>query len=125
MQGAASNVVALESAQAATMQAQAEYAVPTDSVAAPNPAALPRGGLFTAAPATSPPPATSAPGVYRPSIFRTVTSALRRAPSAPGPTRAEPHMEQEDERTALVRPATVEPDAGGLDIPAFLRRQSS
>ena len=117
--GAASNVVALESAAAAPFAAQAE------AVAAPPPTAMPRGGLFTAGPSPSAPPATTAPGVYRPSIFRTVTSALRRAPSAPDAVRTEPHVDHEAQLTALVRPAVVEPEADGLDIPAFLRRQSS
>jgi cell division protein FtsZ len=124
-QAPSSNVVALESAMSGPLVAQAEYAAQAEQVAAPNPMAMPRGGLFTAAPATPAPPATTAPGAYRPSIFRTVTSALRRAPSAPGAARTEPQMDQEAQPTALVRPAIVEPDAGGLDIPAFLRRQSS
>ncbi len=119
-----SNVVALENTlvgpfvaapqQAATMQAE-----PT---AAPNPSAPPRSGLFTAPPA---PAATSAPGMHRPSIFRTVTSALRRTQPGQDPVRAEPQIGQEPQPTALVRPAMAEPEAGGLDIPAFLRRQSS
>jgi cell division protein FtsZ len=124
-QAPSSNVVALETATAGQFVAQADYASQAEPVAAPNPMAMPRGGLFTAAPATSAPPATTAPGAYRPSIFRTVTSALRRAPSAPGSARTEPQMDQEAQPTALVRPAVVEPEASGLDIPAFLRRQSS
>jgi cell division protein FtsZ len=118
-----SNVVPLESALAGPFVAPAQYAAQAEAVAAPHPTAPPRGGLFTAPP--SAPAATSAPGMHRPSIFRTVTSALRRAPSGHDAARAEPQIGQESQPTALVRPAVAEPEAGGLDIPAFLRRQSS
>ena len=79
-----------------------------------------RGGLFSEPPrqpAAEPP----APPPSR-SLFGIVTGALRGRPapaaSAP-PARTEPTMEQE----AVVRPAVAE--EVGLDIPAFLRRQSS
>ncbi len=82
--------------------------------------ATPRGGLFSEPPrqqAAEPPPPPAR------SLFGIVTGALRSrtapaAPAAPA-ARAEPTMEQE----ATVRPAVGE--EVGLDIPAFLRRQSS
>jgi cell division protein FtsZ len=70
----------------------------------------------------------------RPSLFSTVTGAFRRrhngpvAPvaAAPAPARAEPVLQatHEDLPRASVRPAGGE-EVAGLDIPAFLRRQSS
>jgi cell division protein FtsZ len=101
-----------------TMQAQ--------PITAPQPDARPRGGLFTDPMQNQPAPAaTTAPHLHRPSLFKSVTSALRRAPTGPEAARAEPHIAAEAPPTALVRPAVPEPEAGGLDIPAFLRRQSN
>jgi cell division protein FtsZ len=85
-----------------------------------------RSELFAppAAPATSEPP--------RPSLFSQVTGVLRRRlPTAPppqpeaAPVRSEPALH--DPRPEPTR-ASVRQTAGeevGLDIPAFLRRQSS
>ncbi len=72
-------------------------------------------------------------GQHRPSLFGKVTGAWRRgagpAPAAPEVThtrRTEPQVAQDQpEPTSLVRSSSVEADAAGLDIPAFLRRQSS
>ncbi len=79
-----------------------------------------RGGLFSEPP-RQPAAEQIAPQPTR-SLFGIVTGALRGRPapvaSAP-PARTEPTMEQE----ATVRPAVAE--EVGLDIPAFLRRQSS
>ena len=82
--------------------------------------AAPRGGLFSEPP-RQPVAEPPAPQPTR-SLFGIVTGALRGRPapvaSAP-PVRTDPTMEQE----AIVRPAVAE--EVGLDIPAFLRRQSS
>ena len=93
-----------------------------------------RSGLFAeprAAAATAPAQAAPEP---RSSLFSTVTGAFRRrhhhAGAEPAPVRAEPAMQ---EARAEPRPepphASVRPAVGdemtGLDIPAFLRRQSS
>ena len=92
--------------------------------------ASPRAGLFSEAPRGQPemPP----PGGR--SLFGIVTGALRRSGSAapvqagaqagaPGePRRAEPQLHEAAEPSASVRPAGAEET--GLDIPAFLRRQS-
>jgi hypothetical protein len=63
-----------------------------------------------------------------------VTGAWRRGatpppaaePEYPDMRRPEPRFASgQEEPAALVRPATGEPEQAGLDIPAFLRRQSS
>ncbi len=84
--------------------------------------ASPRAGLF------SEPPRTQAEPAAR-SLFGIVTGALRRnagtpsAPSTHDPRRAEPQLDENGtEPSASVRPAGNE--EVGLDIPAFLRRQS-
>ena len=81
--------------------------------------AMPRGGLFSEPPRQAPEPPAAPPAR---SLFGIVTGALRgrQAPAAaPAPApRMEPKMEE-----AVVRPAVGE--EVGLDIPAFLRRQSS
>ncbi len=80
-----------------------------------------RGGLFSEPP-RQPEPAPAAPSR---SLFGIVTGVLRgrAAPAQPAaaPSRAEPSLEAEP--SATVRPAVGE--EVGLDIPAFLRRQSS
>jgi cell division protein FtsZ len=90
-------------------------------------AASPRAGLFSEPPRNQPEPAP----VPNRSLFGIVTGALRRAggpqPGAAGmsqePRRAEPQLhESVVESSASVRPAGNEET--GLDIPAFLRRQS-
>jgi cell division protein FtsZ len=102
-----------------------------------------RGGLFADAPRTTvaaAPPAGSPPAngqavngtEARRSIFQTVTGRLRNTlsgasngPSEPPQPRAEPQMHEAKPEPvrASVRPAASE--EMGLDIPAFLRRQSS
>jgi hypothetical protein len=76
--------------------------------------------------------AVEEPAPQRSSLFGKVTGAWRRAPvTAPAPEF--PDMRRLDARpvqahaepTALVRPVLSEADNSGLDIPAFLRRQSS
>jgi cell division protein FtsZ len=93
-----------------------------------------RAGLFAEPPrpvsAGAPAQQTAEPA--RPSLFSTVTGAFRRrqhAPAAhvePAPIRAEPTMQNHhpEPPRASVR-QTAGDEVAGLDIPAFLRRQSS
>ncbi|WP_419728475.1 cell division protein FtsZ [Lichenicola sp.] len=84
--------------------------------------ASPRAGLFSEPPRNAVEPAAPAPSR---SLFGIVTGALRGRSAQPAqgtPTRSEPTV------TEATPSATVRPAAGeevGLDIPAFLRRQSS
>jgi cell division protein FtsZ len=91
-------------------------------VPAPPPTLPPRSTLFTepTRPQTAPSPTTA----HRPSIFGRVTGGWRKSAEAE-PVRAEPHMQQEVEPTVVVRQAAPETEVQGLDIPAFLRRQSN
>jgi len=101
--------------------------------AAPAPVAAPapsRASLFAEAPrpvsAGTPPQGVAESS--RPSLFSTVTGAFRRRQTAavaaaaaePAPVRSEPAVR---EPTVSVRQTGG--DEVGLDIPAFLRRQSS
>ncbi len=88
--------------------------------------ASPRAGLFSEPPRAQPEPA---PQSSR-SLFGIVTGALRRGGAAPlatadlpgaEPRRVEPQIEQVAAPAASTRPTGEE---SGLDIPAFLRRQS-
>ncbi len=66
------------------------------------------------------------PVAPRGSLFGIVTGAIRGrapAPAAPEAARSEPLLTGQAEPAASVRPAQT--DEMGLDIPAFLRRQSS
>jgi cell division protein FtsZ len=100
--------------------------VPPAAPAQPEPAPV-RSGLFAEPPrggsnrpAPTPMPATAS----RPSLFGIVTGALRRAPAPAEVEAPAPYMpEPEPAPRPSLRPAQTE-DAG-LDIPAFLRRQSS
>jgi cell division protein FtsZ len=88
------------------------------------PASLPprsMGGLFTDAPRPAA-PAPTAP--HRPSIFGRVTGGWRKS-AEPEQIRAEPQMQPDAEPTVVVRQAGPDTEAQGLDIPAFLRRQSN
>ena len=94
-----------------------------------------------AAPASRPAPAphplfTQAapePAQHRPSLFGKVTGVLRRggapahaAPEPPDGRKSEPRIVPDQVETdAPMRASLAEPDSAGLDIPAFLRRQSS
>ena len=92
-------------------------------------------GLFTQAPAqleAAPIPAPAQP--HRPSIFNLVTGALRRGPAQPAQPempdmrdvrRSEPHFAGEQQAPSATVRAHAEAEPAGLDIPAFLRRQSS
>ncbi len=96
---------------------------------AARPAATPRGLFTEAAPAPqapATPAAPVAPATPRGSLFGIVTGAIRGrvAPAhAPEASRAEPSLNTQAEPTPTVRP--VQTDEMGLDIPTFLRRQSS
>ena len=98
--------------------------------AATRPFVAPRAGLFTEAPHAAPAqPAAPVPTPAAPrnSLFGIVTGAIRGRAAAPAPVepqRAEPSFNGAPvEGNASVRPAPTE--EMGLDIPAFLRRQSS
>ncbi|MGI4956763.1 MAG: cell division protein FtsZ [Janthinobacterium lividum] len=83
-------------------------------------AASPRSGLFSEPPRQAAEPAAPAPSR---SLFGIVTGALRGRSAPPAPTlRSEPSV-SEPEPSATVSPAAGE--EVGLDIPAFLRRQSN
>jgi cell division protein FtsZ len=100
----------------------AEPAGEAEAQPAPRPNTAPRGGLFTEPQAkTQAAPAAPAP-THRPSLFGMVTGSFRRAQPAE-PERAEPQIAPEPQPT--VRAAAPEAEPVGLDIPAFLRRQSS
>lgn len=93
---------------------------PAPEPARPRPA--PRASLFNEAAVPVPPPA-AAP---RNSLFNIVTRGMRNRPAtppAPELPRTEPSLNGHAEPAAQVRPAQSE--EMGLDIPAFLRRQSS
>ncbi|NPD65992.1 cell division protein FtsZ [Lichenicola cladoniae] len=82
--------------------------------------ASPRSGLFSEPPRQAPEPVVPAPSR---SLFGIVTGALRGRAAQPAPMlRSEPSV-SEPEPSATVRPAAGE--EVGLDIPAFLRRQSN
>jgi len=125
----AANIMQFDTVQQPVMapapEAEPQQLAPQQIQQAPRPNAPSRGGLFTAAPQAAP-PATSAPAnLHRPSIFSRMTGALRGESRDDAP-RNEPHIVQEREPSALVRQtAPSEPEATGLDIPAFLRRQSN
>jgi cell division protein FtsZ len=78
-------------------------------------------GLFTRA--AEAPPATTVPPPRN--LFNRVTGVLRRAHVEQESTRTEPQIGAEAEPIALVRQAGGESEVAGLDIPAFLRRQSN
>ena len=104
---------------------------PAAETAAPRPAGLrPRSGLFaepSRAPATAPPP----PEAPRHSLFGNVTGLLRRRaapasapqPATPEAMRRDPAAEPRPEPRPSVHP--VGGEDMGLEIPTFLRRQSS
>ena len=119
--------------EAAVTAAPAPMAMP----AAPEPAAAARpavgphnSGLFAEPPQAG--PGQTAGESNRPTLFSTVTGAFRRrqhhAPAAavePAPVRTEPAVQEP--RVEQPRPSVRQTagDEVGLDIPAFLRRQSS
>ena len=82
--------------------------------------AVPRSPLFSEAPAAPPPPSGA-----RNSLFGIVTGAIRRSMphAAHEPARSEPAAPASSAPAATVQPAVTE--EMGLDIPAFLRRQTS
>jgi hypothetical protein len=110
--------------QPGMMVAPAADAEVQQPASAPRPNAPVRGGLFTEAPRHAPPTAT-VPAMHRPSIFSRMTGALRGEAKEVDASRQEPQVQPDREPSALVRPAAAEPEPTGLDIPAFLRRQSN
>ncbi len=90
--------------------------------------ARPRSTLFAEPAGQAEPPPPPEPG--RPSLFGTVTGVFRRRTGAagdPAPERVEPTVSPEMRSEPVVR-ASVRPVAGdemGIEIPTFLRRQSS
>ncbi len=100
------------------------------SPASPRPNSAPRSGLFTepSAPEAVPAPAISTVPP-RNSLFGIVTGAIRGAvrQSAPAgePNRAEPPMPAQTSEPAAPSVRAASSDEMGLEIPAFLRRQSS
>ena len=108
----------------------------------PTPAAAPevrpaptasRASLFTEAPQpiSAGAPAQPMTEASRPSLFSTVTGAFRRRQHAPAatqeaaPLRAEPAFQEPRAEQPRVSVRQTGGDEVGLDIPAFLRRQSS
>ena len=92
--------------------------------------ATPRSGLF--AEAARPASVDAAAEAARPSLFSTVTGAFRRrqhhAPAVtaePAPVRADPAPQDPRIEQPRVSVRQTAGDEVGLDIPAFLRRQSS
>jgi len=124
-------------AEAAASGAPAPFAMaPRMAATQASGATRPRSGLFAEpAPATAPgaveAPAAAEPA--RPSLFGTVTGVFRRRPgSAASPGHDQPSGRVEPMIAAELRPdhprASVRPVAGeemGIEIPTFLRRQSS
>ena len=91
-----------------------------------------RSNLFAAEPAQAAPAPSPATEPARPSLFSTVTGAIRRRVSVavvPAEASGQPRAEPVVQEPRLEQPrASVRQTAGeevGLDIPAFLRRQSS
>ena len=125
----AMSVADVAPAHASPVAPVALHAVPPQPT--PRVAPQPVGrGLFAEAPRPTAAPAVPQPTAEpaRPSLFSTVTGAFRRRTGVPAlgeaPARQEPMMETRPEPVrASVRPATT--DDAALDIPAFLRRQSS
>jgi cell division protein FtsZ len=92
-------------------------------VQAPPSSLPPRSSLFTEAPRPAP-AAAPAPGANRPSIFGRVTGGWRK-PVEGEQHRSEPQMQEAAQQAVVVRQAGPDTEAQGLDIPAFLRRQSN
>ena len=121
--------------QAAAAMVLDQEPMPAEAIERPQPRAVPpasvrqapaRSGLFAEPTTVTPPAPIAPPAAPRNSLFGIVTGAIRgrAAPAAPTETpRNEPMMHQAPEAKASVRPAQTE--EMGLDIPAFLRRQSS
>ena len=113
----------VEMARPRPMPMAPQAAVPALQQAAPPRTAPPARGLFAEQPASAPTVQATPP---RNSLFGIVTGAIRgRAAPQPAPEapRAEPALPSHSEPAPSVRPAQTE--EMGLDIPAFLRRQSS
>lgn len=122
---------------AAAMQPPAATAAPQPNAAVPQPlrqpAATSRSPMFAEPPRGAEAQAAAPPPAPRSSLFGIVTGALRRsaAPSQPAPAeagrRAEPQLAPQAtaEPAAPAREPRAQVEEAGLDIPAFLRRQSN
>jgi cell division protein FtsZ len=116
-------VVQLEAAVPAAFTAASPAAQGLVPVQAPPASLPPRSSLFTEAPRPAP-VAAPVPSANRPSIFGRVTGGWRK-PADGEQQRAEPQMHEAAQPSVVVRQAGPESEAQGLDIPAFLRRQSN
>ncbi len=114
---------------AETMSAPPPMQAPVRLAPGARPAPAARGGLFA-----DPPPGVAAPAgteLARPSLFGTVTGVLLRrragAPTAAGPTvtRVEPVVAEPHPEPSPVTVRAVAGEEMGIEIPTFLRRQSS
>ncbi len=112
----------------APMMEQMMAAAPQPAPQASMPSRLPQPG--SGAELFAPGPAIATPPEARPSIFSQVTRSIRRhlpatQPAQPtsAPVRSEPAFQEQQPARASVRQTAGE--EVGLDIPAFLRRQSS
>jgi cell division protein FtsZ len=129
----------MEAMSTAEPQPIAHAAMPPFSPVQQEPSARPaptasRASLFAepSRPIAAPVPVQQAAEVARPSLFSTVTGAFRRRHQAPAaaseaaPVRTEPSIQEPrpEPPRASVR-QTAGDEVAGLDIPAFLRRQSS
>ena len=114
------NVVAAPGAPQAAERAPAAAEVRSASAAASRPVPVARGLFAEAA------PAATAPAAPRSSLFGIVTGAIRNRVAAThglDAPRAEPSLANAAEPSPTVRP--VQTEEMGLEIPTFLRRQSS
>ena len=104
---------------------------PNPMAAAPAVALKPRSGLFAEPPTVTPEqvPIPQGADAGRPSLFSTVTGAFRRRAPGAGegatgqPVRVEPVVNQDPAPRPTVR--AVAGEEMGIEIPTFLRRQSS
>ncbi len=121
--------------QQPSQMTQVHHHAPAPHAPVPQPLRQPsaafRSPLFAEPPrgAEQPLPPVPAPAP-RSSLFGIVTGALRRSQAAPAPAaqRSEPQMAGQPEQAAQVQPAPEQRahvEEAGLDIPAFLRRQSN
>jgi cell division protein FtsZ len=94
------------------------------TVTAPPPSLPPRSSSLFTEPPRPAPSAAPAPNAHRPSIFGRVTGGWRK-PAEGEQQRSEPQMQEAPQQAAVVRQASPDTEAQGLDIPAFLRRQSN
>jgi cell division protein FtsZ len=129
---AAADVAASNVAEMPAASAPAPIMMASRAPANPAPAARPRSNLFAEPAPSGQPAATPVPEPARPSLFGTVTGVFRRRPGSVATSHDQPAGRLEPMMAAEQRPehprASVRPVAGeemGIEIPTFLRRQSS